>query len=194
MIKVEFETKEQWLEARKLCLTGTTVGKAIGIQSPYTPKTLEQMAKDPAVNFGINCENAIITIFKNLPEISKKTLIIPTIKPTLWYADRDKRIAGSFDALAFEGSQSGFCEVKSTSAGLYNLKNMIIPATTWTQIIHYFTLDKTLQFCYLIVCDYPKWGNGSVKIDWIKILRSDLTKSILNLKGWQQFLLMKGEL
>ena len=87
MRKVEFNTKEEWLAARKLCLTGTTVGKCIGIESPFAPKTQEQMDKDPAVNFGKNCEESILTIFKNLPEISKQTLVYPTIINTLWYRD-----------------------------------------------------------------------------------------------------------
>ena len=59
MLKVEFNTKEEWLEARKSCLTGTTVGEYIGIVSPYTKKTPEEIAKSPAVNFGINCETSI---------------------------------------------------------------------------------------------------------------------------------------
>lgn len=45
MIKVEFSTKEEWLEARKSCLTGTTVGEHIGIVSPYAPKTPQEMEK-----------------------------------------------------------------------------------------------------------------------------------------------------
>ena len=144
MKKVEFETKDQWLQAKKGCLTGTTIGKYIGIESPYAQKTDEQMARGPAVNFGVACEASILTIFKNLPEISKQTLVYPTLLHTLWFADRDERIAGSFDALAFEHGKNGFIEVKSTSAGLYYLRQMIVPDTTWLQIIHYFTIEDSL--------------------------------------------------
>lgn len=189
MRKVEFDTKEEWLEARKSCLTGTTVGKYIGIESPYVQKTQEQMDKDPAVNFGKNCEESILTIFKNLPEISKQTLVYPVLTHTLWHSDRDERIAGSFDALAFEYGKNGFCECKSTSAGLYDLRNMVIPDTTWVQIFQYFSLDDSLDFCYLVVCDYPKWGDRSVKIDWIRISRKSVADKIENLKGWQQYIL-----
>ena len=192
MIKVEFNTKEEWIEARKHCLTGTTVGKHIGIVSPYAPQTAEQMAKNPAVNFGNNCEESILTIFKNLPAISKQTLLNITTKPTLWYSDRDSRIAGSFDALAFENGANGFAECKSTSAGLYDLRNMVIPETTWLQIIHYFSLDDSLEFCYLVVCDYPKWGNSSIKIDWVRISRADIIDRILNLQGWHVHILANG--
>lgn len=188
MIKVEFETKEEWKAAREFCLTGTTIGQHIGIISPYAPKTPEQMEKDPAVQFGVNCENAIITIFKNLPEISKKTVIFPTIKPTLWYREDNNKIAGSFDALAIEQGKNGFCEIKSSGAGLYDLKNWVIPDATWLQIIHYFSLDDSLEFCYLVVCSYPRYGNYSVKIDWVKILRKNLTERIENLKLWQNYL------
>lgn len=45
MIKVEFSTKEEWLEARKSCLTGTTVGEHIGIVSPYAPKPHKKWKK-----------------------------------------------------------------------------------------------------------------------------------------------------
>lgn len=189
MRKVEFNTREEWLEARKQCLTGTTVGKYIGIKSPYAQKTQEQMDKDPAVNFGKNCEESILTIFKNLPEISKQTLVYPVLVHSLWYADRDERIAGSFDALAFEHGKNGFCECKSTSAELYNLEKMIIPETTWVQILQYFSLDDSLDFCYLVVCDYPKWGNRSIKIDWVRISRKSINDRIENLKSWQQYIL-----
>lgn len=192
MRKVEFNTKEEWLAARKLCLTGTTVGKYIGIESPFAPKTQEQMDKDPAVNFGKNCEESILTIFKNLPEISKQTLVYPTIINTLWYRDDNDKIAGSFDALAFEHGKNGFCECKSTSSGLYDLRNMIIPDTTWLQIIHYFTIDESLDFCYLVVCDYPKWGDRSVAIDWVRISRQSVMDRIANLQGWHNYLLLKG--
>ena len=113
MRKVEFNTKEEWLAARKLCLTGTTVGKYIGIESPFAPKTQEQMDKDSAVNFGKNCEESILTIFKNLPEISKQTLVYPTIINTLWYRDDNDKIAGSFDALAFEQARTVFASVRA---------------------------------------------------------------------------------
>lgn len=189
MYKVEFNTKEEWLEARKPCLTGTTVGKHIGIESPYAPQTAEQMAKNPAVNFGNVCESSILTIFKNLPVIAKQTLVQITLKPTLWHSDKDERIAGSFDALAFELGKNGFIECKSTSAGLYDLKNMVIPETTWLQIIHYFSLDDSLDFCYLVVCDYQKWGNGGARIDWIRISKADILDRIINLQGWQTYIL-----
>lgn len=193
MQRVNFNTKEEWLAAREPCLTGTTVGKYIGIESPYTPKTNEQMAKDPAVNFGKNCEESILTIFKNLPEISKQTLIQPTIGYSLWHSDEDRRVAGSFDALAFEFGKNGFIECKSTGSGLYDLKNMIIPETTWLQILQYFSLDDDLDFCYLVVCDYPKWGNGTVKIDWLRIPRADMLDRIINLQGWQSYILSADE-
>jgi len=193
MKRLNFNTKEEWLEARKTCLTGTTIGKYIGIESPYTPKTDEQMAKDPAVNFGKNCEEAILTIFKNLPAISKQTLVQPTIGYSLWYSDKDERIAGSLDALAFENGKNGFCECKSTSSGLYDLANGIIPETTWLQILQYFSLDDSLDFCYLVVCDYPKWGNGTVKIDWLRISRADMSDRIINLQGWQSYILSADE-
>lgn len=193
MRRVNFKTKQEWLEARKSCLTGTTVGKYIGIENPYKPKTDEQMSKDPAVNFGKNCEESILTIFKNLPEISKNTLIQPTIGYSIWYSDKDERIAGSLDALAFEGNKNGFCECKSTSSGLYDLENKIIPETTWLQIFQYFSLDDSLDFCYLVVCDYPKWGNRSVKIDWLKISRESVLDRIINLQGWQNYILNTSE-
>lgn len=193
MKRLNFNTKEEWLEARKTCLTGTTIGKYIGIKSPYTPKTDEQMAKSPAINFGKNCEEAILTIFKNLPAISKQTLVQPTIGYSLWYSDKDERIAGSLDGLAFENGKSGFCECKSTSSGLYDLANGIIPETTWLQLLQYFSLDDNLDFCYLVVCDYPKWGNGTVKIDWLRISRADMLDRIINLQGWQSYILSADE-
>lgn len=189
MIKVEFDTKEKWLEARKSCLTGTTVGKHIGIVSPYAPKTPEEMAKSPAVQFGINCETSIITIFANLPEIAKKLFVMPTIVHTLWYSDIDPRLAGSFDALAFEQGEEGFIECKSTGAGLYDLKNRVIPDTTWLQIIHYFAINPKFKFCYLVVCNYPQFGNGTTKIDWLRISRQDVQDRIENLQGWHKYLL-----
>lgn len=189
MRRVNFDTKEEWLEARKSCLTGTTIGKYIGIESNFATKTDEEMAKSPAVNFGKNCETSILTIFKNLPVIAKQTLIQPTIGYSIWYNDNDERIAGSLDGLAFEGNKNGFCEVKSTSIGLYDLKNWIIPETTWLQIIQYFSLDDSLDFCYLIVCDYPQWGNGTIKIDWLRISRDDIAERIINLRGWQNYIL-----
>lgn len=192
MIKVEFSTKEEWLEARKSCLTGTTVGEHIGIVSPYAPKTPQEMEKSPAVIFGKNCETSILTIFKNLPEIAKQTLVEPTIMHTLWYSDYDPRIAGSFDALAWEKGMEGFCECKSTGAGLYDLKNRVIPDTTWLQILHYFTINPNFQFCYLVVCDYPQFGNRSVKIDWLRISRQEVQDRITNLQGWRAYLLAKG--
>lgn len=189
MKKIEFETKEEWLAARKECLTGTTVGKHIGIASTFVPQTEEQMAKNPAINFGVACEESILTIFKNLPSMSKQTLVKPTLKHTLWVSDADSRIAGSFDALAFENGKSGFCECKSTSAGMYDLENMIIPETTWLQIIHYFSIDDSLDFCYLVVCDYPKWGSRSTKIDWVRISRADVIAQITNIRGWHSHIL-----
>lgn len=189
MYKVEFNTKEEWLEARKSCLTGTTVGKYIGIQSPYKKQTQAQIESNPAVVFGNNCEESILTIFKNLPAITKSTLVSITTKPTLWHSDADRRIAGSYDGLAFEDGKNGFVECKSTSAGLYDLKNMVIPETTWLQILHYFSLDEGLDFCYLVVCDYPKWGDRSVSIDWVRISRSSVTDRIVNLQGWHQYIL-----
>lgn len=192
MIKVEFNTKDEWLEARKACLTGTTVREYIGVQSPFPQKSPEEMAKSPAVQFGVNCETSILTIFKNLPEIAKQTLVVPTIMHTLWYSDEDPRIAGSFDALAWENGMAGFCECKSTGAGLYDLKRKILPNTTWLQIIHYFCIDDSLQFCYLVVCSYPQWGNGSTKIDWLRISRQEVADRIANLKGWHRYLLAKG--
>lgn len=192
MIKIEFNTKEEWLEARKSCLTGTTVGKYVGINSPFEPKTQEQLAKSPAIAFGVNCETSILTIFKNLPEIAKQTLVFPTIVHTLWYSDYDKRIAGSFDALATEKGMKGFCECKSTGAGLYDLKNRIIPETTWLQIIHYFSLSDELKFCYLVVCSYPQFGNGTTKIDWLRISREEVQDKIDNLRGWHKYLLAQG--
>lgn len=193
MRKIEFDTKDEWLEYRKKCLTGTTVGKYIGIESNYAPKSTEQMLKDSAINFGIACETSILTIFKNLPEISKQTLVYPTLMHTLWLSDEDERIAGSFDGLAFEHGKNGFVECKSTSAELYDLQNMLIPETTWVQIIQYFTIDDSLDFCYLVVCDYPKWGNRSIKIDWIRISRDDIIDRINNLKGWQKYILSTKE-
>lgn len=192
MIKVEFETKEEWLEARKKCLTGTTVGKYIGITSLYAPKTPEQMDKDPAVQFGVNCETSILTIFKNLPTIAKQTMVVPTIKHTLWYNENDNRLAGSFDALAWENGEAGFCECKSTSAGLYDLKNWVVPDTTWLQIIHYFAINPDFKFCYLVVCDYPKFGEGGANITWERISRDDIQDRITNLQGWHRYLLDKG--
>jgi len=192
MRKAEFLTKEEWLEARKSCLTGTTVGKYVGIESNYALKTQEQMDKNPAVNFGVSCEESILTIFRHLPAISKQTLVCPTKGYALWYSSKDERIAGSFDALVFEEGMSGFCECKSTSSGLYDLQNMIIPDTTWLQIIHYFCLDDDLQFCYLVVCDYPKWGNGGARIDWIRISRESLMDRITNLQGWHSYILEQG--
>lgn len=192
MIKVEFNTKQEWIEARKSCLTGTTVGKHIGIVSPFKPKSAEEMAKSPAVQFGINCEESILTIFKNLPEITQNTLVIPTTKSTLWYKKDEPRLAGSFDALAWEKGMEGFCECKSTSAGLYDLKNKIVPSTTWLQIIHYFSLNDKFQFCYLVVCSYSQWGNFTTKIDWLRISRDEVQDRIENLKGWQKYLLNKG--
>lgn len=192
MIKVEFNTKQEWLEARKSCLTGTTVGKYIGIQSPFQPKSAEQMAKSPAVQFGVNCETSILTIFKNLPAIAQQTLVIPTIMHTLWYSDEDPRIAGSFDALAWENGQEGFCECKSTGAGLYDLRNKVIPDTTWLQILHYFCINPKFQFCYLVVCSYPQFGNGTTKIDWLRISREEVQDRITNLQGWHKYLLAKG--
>ena len=185
MKKNVFKTKSEWLKARETCITGTTIGKYIGVNSPYVSKTPEQMEKDPAVQFGVNCENAIITLFKNLPEIAKQTLILPTTEPTLWLSDWSECVGGSFDALALENNVEGFCEVKSSSAGLYDLKNNIIPDTTWIQIIHYFSLNVNFQFCYLIVCSYPKWGNGGIHINWKKILRSEITEQIKNIRMWQ---------
>lgn len=192
MLKVEFNTKEEWLEARKSCLTGTTVGEYIGIVSPYAKKSPEEIAKSPAVNFGINCETSILTIFKNLPAIAKQTLVIPTILHTLWYSDIDPRLAGSFDALAWEKGQEGFCECKSTGAGLYDLRNNIIPDTTWLQILHYFAINPNFQFCYLVVCDYPQWGDRDVKISYKRISRQDVAERIANLQGWHRYLLAKG--
>lgn len=192
MLKVEFNTKEEWLEARKSCLTGTTVGEHIGIISPFTKKSPEEMAKSPAVNFGINCETSILTIFKNLPAISKQTLVIPTILHTLWYSDIDPRLAGSFDALAWEKGQAGFCECKSTGAGLYDLRNNVILDTTWLQILHYFAINPEFQFCYLVVCDYPQWGDRDVKISHKRISRQDVADRIANLQGWHRYLLAKG--
>ena len=192
MLKVEFNTKEEWLEARKSCLTGTTVGEYIGIVSPYKKKTPEEMEKSPAVNFGINCETSILTIFKNLPVIAKQTLVIPTIMHTLWYSDIDPRLAGSFDALAWEKGQEGFCECKSTGAGIYDLRNNVIPDTTWLQILHYFAINPEFQFCYLVVCDYPQWGNRDVKINYKRISRQDVADRIANLQGWHKYLLAKG--
>lgn len=192
MIKIEFDSKEAWIEARKKCLTGTTVGEYIGIQSPFAPKSAEEMAKSPAVQFGVNCEESILTIFKNLPAIAQQTLVIPTLKPTLWYKDDEPRLAGSFDALAWENGQEGFCECKSSGAGLYDLKNNIIPDTTWLQIIHYFCINPNFQFCYLVVCSYPQWGDGTVKIDWKRISRNDIKDRIENLQGWHKYLLEKG--
>lgn len=192
MLKVEFNTKEEWLEARKSCLTGTTVGKYIGIKSPFAPKSAEEMAKSPAVNFGVNCETSILTIFKNLPAIAKQTLVIPTILHTLWYSDIDPRLAGSFDALAWEKGQEGFCECKSTGAGLYDLRNNVILDTTWLQILHYFAINPEFQFCYLVVCSYPQWGNSTTKIEWKRIARADVQDRITNLQGWHRYLLNKG--
>jgi len=189
MRRVDFKTKEEWLQARKSCLTGTTIGKHIGINSPYVPKTDKQMAKDPAINFGKNCEESILTIFKNLPVISRQTLVQPTIGYSIWHSDKDERIAGSLDALAFENGKNGFCECKSTSSGIYNLFERIIPETTWLQIFQYFSLDDTLDFCYLVVCDYPKWGNGTTKIDWLRISRVEVIDRIINLQGWQTYIL-----
>ena len=189
MYKVEFNTKEEWKKARLSCLTGTTVGKYIGITSPYAPKSDEEMAKNPAVQFGVNCETSILTIFSNLPSVAKDLLLKPTIKPTLWYSDEDNRIAGSFDALAYEKGQNGFAECKSTSAGLYDLKNWVIPNTTWLQIIHYFSLDDSLQFCYLVVCSYHKWGDWGAKIDYVRISRAMVQSRIDNLKSWHKYIL-----
>ena len=193
MRKVEFNTKEEWLEARKACLTGTTVREYIGVQSPFPQKSPEEMAKNPAVQFGVNCETSILTIFKNLPAIVKQTLVVPTIKHTLWYSDEDPRIAGSFDALAWENGMAGFCECKSTGMeGLYDLKRGIVPDITWCQIIWYFIINPEFKFCYLVVCSYPQWGNGSTKIDWLRISREDLQQQISNLRLWAKYLLAKG--
>lgn len=189
MQRVNFNTKEEWLEARKSCLTGTTIGKYIGVESGFAQKTDAEMAKSPAVNFGKNCEESILTIFKNLPVISKQTLVQPTVGYSIWYSDIDKRIAGSLDGLAFEAGEDGFVECKSTSIGLYDLKNLIIPQTTWLQLFQYFSLDDKLKFCYLVVCDYPQWGNGAVKIDWLRISRNDVLERITNLRGWQNYIL-----
>lgn len=191
MKKVEFENEALWLEARKKCLTGTQVAEKIGIKSPYKQKTREEMAKSPAVIFGKNCESSVLKIFANLPQINKNTLVIPTLKPTLWYSDFDERIAGSFDALAYEGSTEGFCECKCTSGDFYDLKNWIIPETTWLQIIHYFCVNPKFEFCYLVVCKYHLWGNFSTKIDWVRIDRKDISKQISNLTQWHSYLLRK---
>ena len=65
MRKVEFNTKEEWLAARRACLTGTTVREYIGVQSPFPQKSPEEMAKRPALQVGVYCETSILTIFKH---------------------------------------------------------------------------------------------------------------------------------
>ena len=145
-----------------------------------------------AVIFGKNCEESILTIFKNLPEISKQTLVVPTLKPTLWIKKDEPRLAGSFDALAWENGLDGFCECKSTGANLYDLENNVIVDTTWLQIAWYFSLNDNFKFCYLVVCSYPRWGNNKTTIEWKRIAREDIQNQITNLKGWQNYLLQKG--
>lgn len=80
------------------------------------------MEKSPAVIFGKNCETSILTIFKNLPEIAKQTLVEPTIMHTLWYSDYDPRIAGSFDALAWEKEWRVFVNVNQPEQDFMTLK------------------------------------------------------------------------
>ena len=189
MFKVQFHSKAEWLKAREKCLTGTKLREYLGFENVYKNQSQADLEKSPAVNFGINCETSVLTIFKNLPEISKQTLVIPTITPTLWYSDIDKRLAGSFDSLAWENEQEGFCECKTTSANLYDLRQNIIPDTTWLQILHYFAINDNFKFCYLVVCSYPKWGNYPVKIEWKKILRSDVQDRINKIKMWHKYLL-----
>ena len=87
---------------------------------------------------------------------------------------------------------AGFCECKSTGAGLYDLRNRIMPDTTWLQITWYFVINPEFKFCYLVVCSYPQWGNGSTKIDWLRISREDLQQQIFNLRLWAKYLLNKG--
>lgn len=189
MYKVEFNNKADWLKARETCLTGTTLSKYIGIKSPFKEKTQEELEKSPSIIFGSNCETPILTIFKNLPEIAKNTLVYPTIKPTLWFSKKDTRIAGSFDGLAFEGSKEGFCECKTTSTDLYDLNNNIIPETTWLQILQYFSINPKFEFCYLIVCKYKLYGSPSLKIEWKRINRYEIEDKIQKVVLWQRYIL-----
>jgi putative phage-type endonuclease len=148
--------RKQWLKERLKGIGGSEAAALFGL-NPYinnvglwkikTGKAAEKYKENEFIKYGKAAEKHLINLFKlDFPQYK---VIVP--KPyTLLKNKEYPFILGTLDSGLKLGDVSGFLEIKT--AQVYNFAqlenwNNKIPYKHYIQILHYFLLDDSFDFC-----------------------------------------------
>ncbi len=186
MITKQFETKEEWLEARKGKITGSrlkdiVVKRGTGEKIGFYEIIAERIAQSPdgenAMERGVRLEEEAILAFQDKTKKNVNTSLV------IWESEDNKDIAISPDGFI---SKEEAVEVKCLSSAKH-IEAIItkkIPDEYEFQKLQYFIVNEKLKTLYFVMYD-PRMPEN-IQLHYFTVNREDIEEDIEMYKAYQE--------
>lgn len=193
MIVKKFETKDEWMEARKGKITGSRlkdivvkrgIDEKIGFYEIIAERIAQPADEENAMERGIRLEEEAISVFQKQTNFKVDTSLI------IWENEKNKNIAISPDGVI---SEIEAVEVKCLSSAKH-IEAIItkqIPSEYDFQKLQYFIVNDKLEKLYFIMYD-PRMPDN-LKLHYFIVNRVDIEEDIKTYKKYQEEKLEKIE-
>lgn len=191
MIQKQFETKEEWLEARKGKITGSrlkdiVVKRGTGEKTGFYEIIAERIAQSPddenAMQRGIRLEEEAILAFQEKTKKNVNTSLV------IWENEENNAIAISPDGFI---NKTEAVEVKCLSSAKH-IEAIItekIPDEYEFQKLQYFIVNEKLETLYFVMYD-PRMPEH-LQLHYFTVNREDIEEDIKMYKEYQEEKLAK---
>lgn len=193
MITKKFETKEEWMEARKGKITGSRLkdivvkrgtDEKIGFYEIIAERIAQPADEENAMERGIRLEEEAILMFQEQAGFNVDTSLV------IWESEDNKDIAISPDGFI---SEKEAVEVKCLSSAKH-IEAIItnkLPSEYEFQKLQYFIVNEKLEKLYFVMYD-PRMPDN-IKLHYFVINREDIEEDIETYKDYQEEKLAKIE-
>ncbi len=193
MITKKFETKEEWMEARKGKITGSRLkdivvkrgtDEKIGFYEIIAERIAQPADEENAMERGIRLEEEAILMFQEQTGFNVDTSLV------IWESEDNKDIAISPDGFI---SEKEAVEVKCLSSAKH-IEAIItnkLPSEYEFQKLQYFIVNEKLETLYFVMYD-PRMPDN-LKLHYFVINRENIEEDIETYKDYQEEKLAKIE-
>ena len=193
MITKTFETKEDWMEARKGKITGSRLkdivvkrgtDEKIGFYEIIAERIAQPADEENAMERGIRLEEEAIEVFQEQTKLKVDTSLV------IWESEDNKDIAISPDGFI---SDKEAVEVKCLSSAKHveAIITKQLPSEYEFQKLQYFIVNDKLEKLYFVMYD-PRMPDN-LKLHYFTIERKDIEEDIKTYKKYQEEKLAKIE-
>jgi len=193
MFTKKFDTKEEWMEARKGKITGSRLkdivvkrgtDEKIGFYEIIAERIAQPADEENAMERGIRLEEEAILMFQEQTGFNVDTSLV------IWESEDNKDIAISPDGFI---SEKEAVEVKCLSSAKH-IEAIItnkLPSEYEFQKLQYFIVNEKLEKLYFVMYD-PRMPDN-IKLHYFVINREDVKEDIETYKDYQEEKLAKIE-